>query len=149
MEIREKIENDFKQALKNKDQVVVSTLRMLKAAIYNKQIEKKGEQLETAEVVKIIAKQLQQHQESIEQFKKGNRADLVEKETKELEVLKVYMPAQLSAEQVAEVVKKVIADSGVKDQKGFGQVMKLVMAELKGKAGGKLISQTVNQQLTG
>ncbi|GAH87126.1 unnamed protein product, partial [marine sediment metagenome] len=88
MEMREKIEDDFKQALKKRDKIAISTLRMLKAAIQNKEIEKKGEKLQDGEVIKIIAKQVQQHQDSIEQFTKGQRQELVEKETRELEILK-------------------------------------------------------------
>ncbi|UCB56530.1 MAG: GatB/YqeY domain-containing protein [Candidatus Omnitrophota bacterium] len=143
----EKIESDFKEALKRKDTIAISTLRMLKAAIHNKQIEKKGEKLQEAEVVKIISKQVQQHQDSIEQFKKGNRQELVEKETKELQILKKYLPEQLSSEEITKVVDKVIAETGAKDKSDFGKVMKTAMAHFKGQADGKLVSQIVSARL--
>ena len=147
MEIRQRLENDFKKALKNKDKVAISTLRMLKAALYNKEIEKKGEQLKEAEVIKAITKQVQQHKDSIEQFTKGKREDLVKKETKELEILEKYLPKQLSEKEIIAVVKKVIADLGAKDKSDFGKVMKPVMASLGGKADGKVVSQVVSSQL--
>jgi uncharacterized protein YqeY len=147
MEMAKKIENDFKNALKEKDTVTVSTLRMVKAAIHNKEIEKRGEKLQEAEVVKIITKQVQQHQDSIEQFKKGGREDLVEKETKELEILKRYLPPQLSAQEITAIVKKIIAEVGAQGKADFGKVMKQVMAELKGKADGKVVNQIVSDLL--
>lgn len=147
MEIRERLEKDFKQALKEKNTVAISTFRMLKAAIHNKEIEKRPQPLEAAEVVKIISKQVQQHQESIEQFTKGQRQELAEKETKELEILKRYLPKQMSPEEITSAVKRIIEEVGAKDKAGFGQVMKLAMAELKGKADGKLVSQIVSTQL--
>jgi len=147
MQIREKIEDDFKQALKKRDKITISTLRMLKAAIQNKEIEKKGEKLQDGEVIKIIAKQVQQHQDSIEQFTKGQRQELVEKETRELEILKKYLPEQLSPEEIADVVKRIITETGAKGKPDFGKVMKLAMAELGGKADGKLVGQIVSTQL--
>lgn len=148
MEIREKIEKDFKEALKKRDGILVSTLRMLKSAMHNREIEKKGEKLQDAEVVKIVAKQVQQHKDSIEQFKKGKRQDLVIKETKELEILKRYLPEQLSADEVTNVIKRIIKETGAKDKSDLGRVMKLAMAEFKGKAEGKLVSQIVSAKLS-
>lgn len=147
MEIRQRLESDFKEALKNKDKVAISTLRMLKAALHNREIEKKGEELKEPEVIKAITKQVQQHKDSIEQFAKGKREDLVKKETKELEILEKYLPKQLSQEQIIAVVKKVIAEVGAKDRSDFGKVMKSVMVSLSGKADGKVVSQAVSSQL--
>ena len=147
MEVIERIESDFKKALKDKDKIVISTLRMVKSALHNKEIEKKGEKLQDAEVIKVIAKQVQQHRDSIEQFKKGKREELVEKETKEREILKKYLPKQLSPEEIANIVKNIITKTGTKDKSDFGKVMKLVMAELKGKADGKLVSEIVSHRL--
>lgn len=147
MEITERIETDFKQALKKRDKTRISTLRMLKSAIHNKEIEKKEKQLEDAEVVKIIFKQVQQHQDSIEQFRKGGRQELVEKETRELEILREYLPKQLSAEEIADVVKKIVIEVGAKERGDLGKVMKLAMAELKGQADGKLVNQIASAQL--
>lgn len=105
MTIREQIEVNLKQALKNKDEITVSTLRMLKSALQNKEIEKRQKTLAEEEVVKAITRQIKEHQDSIEQFKLGNRPELVEKETRELEILKKYLPAQVSDDEIAAVVK--------------------------------------------
>ena len=147
MGILQDIDNDLKEALKKKEEVAVSTIRMLKAALHNRKIEKKGEELSETEVLKVIAKQIKQREDSIEQFKKGGRQELVDKETEESEVLKRYVPEQMSDEEVAAIVKKVIEESGAKDKKDFGNVMKAVMTQVKGRADGKLISQMVSQQL--
>lgn len=147
MGLKDKIESDFKQVLKKRDEIAISTLRMLKSAIHNKEIEKKGERLADGEIVIVIMKQVQQHQDSIEHFKKGNRKELIEKETKELEILKGYLPKQLTEEEITTELKKIIAETGAKDKKDFGKVMKLAMEKLKGKADGKLISQIASRQL--
>ena len=147
MEIGEKIENDFKEVLKKRDKITISTLRMLKSAIHNKEIEKRGEALQEAELIRIVAKQVQQHKDSIEQFKKGKRQDLVEKETKELEILKRYLPEQLSADEITNVIKKIVKETGAKDKSDFGKVMKLAMAEFKGRADGKLVTQIAKANL--
>jgi len=147
MEIKEKIENDFKEALKKREAIVVSTLRMLKSAIHNKEIEKRSQRLQEAEVIKVIAKQAQQRKDSIEQFAKAKRQELVEKETKELGILKSYLPQQLKEEEIVNLVKGIIKEVGAKGKADFGRVMKLAMVEAAGKAEGKLVSQIVSQQL--
>ncbi len=148
MGLTQKLDNDLKAALKSQNKVKLSTLRMLKSAIHNKEILNKGTQLEEAEVIKIISKQMQQRKDSVEQFKKGNRADLVEQELQELKILQEYLPEQLSEEDVVAAVKKVVADLGAKNKSEFGNVMKAVMTELKGKADGKIVSRVVSEQLS-
>lgn len=147
MAIIDRIEEDFRQALKKRDEITVSTLRMLKSAVHNKEIEKKGEKLKDAEVVRIVARQLEQRRDSIEQFKKGNRPELAEKEAREMEVLKKYMPQQLSEDEIVNIVKRIIAETKAKDRSDLGKVMKLAMAELQGRAEGKLVNQIVLTQL--
>jgi hypothetical protein len=150
MGIKQKIENDFKTALKEKDKITISALRMLKSTIHNKEIEYKyrGRKLEDGDIINIIIKQVQQHRDSIEQFMKGQRQDLVEKEKAETEILKKYLPKQLSAEEITDEVRKIIAEiKKTGEDLEFGKVMKLAMAELKGKAEGKLINQIVSNLL--
>lgn len=147
MEIKQKIESDFKTALKDKDQLAVSTLRMLKSALHNKEIEKKGEQLTPQEVVKVVSKQIKQREESIAQFKQGGRDELAEKESKEMELLKRYLPQQLSEKEVSQAVAKIIQQLGAKDRSELGKVMKAAMSELGGTADGKLVSSIVSAQL--
>ena len=147
--LEQKITNDLKDSIKNKDRIRTSTLRMMIASMKNLAIEKKAEELEDQDVIKVLSKQVKQHNDSIESFKKGNRADLVEKETKELEILKSYLPQQLGEDKIEEIIKKVIAETGASSKSDFGKVMKLSMQELKGQADGKLVTSIVQKLLTG
>jgi len=147
--LEQKITNDLRNSIKNRDQIRTSTLRMIIASMKNLAIEKKAEELEDQDVIKVLSKQVKQHNDSIESFKKGNRADLVEKETKELEILKSYLPEQLGEGKIEEIIKKVIAQTGTSSKSDFGKVMKLSMQELKGQADGKLVTSIVQKLLTG
>jgi len=147
--LEKRIAGDLKGSIKNKDVIRTSTLRMITASMQNLAIEKKGEALDDADILKIIAKQVKQHQDSIESFKKGKRDDLVEKETKELEILKSYLPEQLDEKDVEEIVKNVISQTGASSKSEFGNVMKLSMQELKGRADGKTVSSVVQRLLSG
>lgn len=147
-QLEKKIAGDLKESIKTRDAIRTSTLRMLTASIQNLAIEKQAKEVDDAEIIKIIAKQVRQHLDSIESFKKGNRSDLVDKEAKELEVLKKYLPEQLSEKEVEEIVKKVIADTCASSKSDFGNVMKLSMQEAKGKADGKTVS-AIAQRLLG
>lgn len=146
--LEKKIAKELKESIKNKDEVRTSTVRMVTADIQNAAIEKKVKELEDSDILKIILKQVKQHYDSIESFKKGGRDDLVEKETKELEILKSYLPEQLSEEKITDVVKKIISQTGASSKSDFGKVMKECMQELKGHADGKLVSSIVQKLLT-
>lgn len=145
--LEKKIASDLKDAIKNKDAVRTSTLRMVTASIQNAAIEKKQKELEDADIVKIITKQVKQHRDSIESFKKGNRADLEEKEKKELDILKSYLPEQLGEKEIGEIVKKAASEAGASSRADFGKVMKMSMQELKGRADGKAVSSAVQKIL--
>ena len=145
MTLKEKIEADLLQSMKNKEEVRTSTLRMLKAAIINALIDRK--QLFDSDIVEIIAKQAKQRQESIVGFQKGNREDLAEKEKKELQILSAYLPNALSKEEIETEVAKALQETGAKTKAQMGQVMKMLMERLKGKADGKLINELVSQKL--
>ncbi|MBU4311397.1 MAG: GatB/YqeY domain-containing protein [Candidatus Omnitrophica bacterium] len=147
-EFGEKIAGDLKGSIKNKDALRTSTLRMITASMQNLAIEKQVKELEDSDILKIISKQMKQRHDSIESFKKGGREDLVEKETKELEILKSYLPEQLSGEAIEDIVKKVIKDTGASSKADFGKVMKQVMQETKGHADGKTISAMVQNLLS-
>jgi uncharacterized protein len=137
------ISDDMKAALRAGDAVKLSTLRMLVAAIRNREIEKNIKELDDAEVIQILQRQIKQHKDSIEQFQKGNRPDLAEKEAKELKVLEAYMPAQMGQDELTALIKAVIAETGAASKADGGKVMKAVMDKVKGKADGKTVSQTV------
>ena len=145
--LQEKINKDLIEAMKAGDAVKVSTLRLLNSVIKNVAIAKKAEKLDDADVIDAVAKQIKQRNESIEQFKKGNRQDLVDKETKELEILKSYMPQQMSEEDIIKVIQDAVRETGAAGKQDMGKVMKAVMPKLKGRADSKLISDTVSKCL--
>ena len=145
--LTEKIESDFKEAMRAKDAARLSTLRMLKSAIQYYKIEKKQEKLTDGNVTAVIKKQIKQRQDSIDGFEKGGRADLVDKEKAELAVLKSYLPEELSQAQTEEIVKAVIAEVGATTRADMGKVMKAVQAKTAGRADNRLVSQIVSAHL--
>ena len=147
MTLEEKIDADIKEAMKARAEIKLSTLRMLKAGVKNLAIEKKAEKLEDKDVMSIIARQIKQHKDSIDGFTKGNRQDLVDKETAELKILESYMPKMMSADELKIIVKSAIAAVGAKGRADMGKVMKAAMEEAKGAADGKMLSQMVSEEL--
>ena len=141
--IKERIEKELIGALKKKDEIKVSTLRMLKADLQNLTIQKK-EDLKNESIIKIIQKQVKQRKDSIEQFKKGKRDDLAAKEEKELTILESFLPKMLSEEELAKIIKDVIAELGATTKKEMGGVIKEVIAKAQGRADGKTVSQLVS-----
>jgi len=147
MTLKEKLTADLKEAMKQGDAVRKETIRALRGAIRNAEIDR-GRELTDAETLDVIARQAKQRRDSIEQYRKGNRPDLVEQEQRELAVIEAYLPRQLTDDEIAARVDAVIAELGVTDMKGMGAVMKRLTAELKGQADGKRISQVVRQRLS-
>jgi len=151
--LQDKINKDLIDAMKANDAAKVSTLRMLNSVIKNAVIAKSvGANghlpLQDADIIDIIAKQMKQRSESIEQFTKGNRQDLVDKETKEFEVLKSYMPQQMSEEEVMKVVQETIKETDAKGKQDMGKVMKAIMPKAKGRCDSKLLSDIVSKCLS-
>jgi uncharacterized protein YqeY len=148
MKLAERVNADISTAMKAKDQTRLSALRMLKAAIMNKGIEK-GHDLDDAEVLQVVASLVKQRRDSIEQFTKAGRTDLVEKETGEIKVLEQYQPPAASAEEIDAAVAAAIAETGATTQKDMGKVMKAVMPKLAGKtADGRAVNEAVRKRLT-
>jgi uncharacterized protein len=145
--LTERIESDFKEAMRSKDAARLSTLRMLKSAIQYYKIDKKREKLADADIAAVIKKQIKQRQDSIEGFEKGGRADLVDKEKAELALLKAYLPEELSQAQIEEIVKAVIAEVGATTKADMGKVMKAVQDRTAGRADNRLVSQIVSAHL--
>jgi uncharacterized protein len=145
--LMDKIAADMKEAMRARDALRLSTLRMLKSAIEYQKIAKKQEQLSDADVTSVIKKQIKQRQDSIEGFEKGGRADLVEKEKAELAVLKSYLPEELSQAQVEEVVQATIAELAATSKADMGKVMKAVQEKIAGRADNRLVSQLVAAKL--
>jgi len=146
--LEDKILNDYKEAMKNKDTLKVSTLSFLRAQFMNLAIEKRKKVLDDIDAIAAIKKQIKQHLDSIEQFKQGNRQDLVDKETKELEILKSYLPPELPVEEIKKIIEEAIAVTGAQDMKDMGKVMKEVNVKIAGRAEGKLVSDLVKEKLT-
>lgn len=144
----ERIAEDFKNALKASDKQKLSVLRMVKAAAKNREIEK-GAPLAEEEMQEILRTFIKRGKESIEQFSKAGREDLVKKETDELAVLKPYLPQQLSNDEVEALVKGVIHETGAKGAKEMGRVMKAVMEKAKGRVDGKTINELIKKMLGG
>jgi len=147
MSLKETILQQQTAATKAKDAVQINTLRMLRAAIKNREVELRGE-LEDQEVLRVVGIQIKQHRESIRQYKEGGRDDLVKKEEQELSILMSFMPEQLSEEAIAQAVTRVIEELGATDMKDIGRVMKTLMAELAGSADGKVVSEIARKQLS-
>ena len=145
--LAEKIDQDLISAMKERDTLRVETIRFLKASLMNLAIAKKVEKLEDTDILEVIAKLVKQHQESIDGFTKGNRQDLVEKETKELHILKSYCPPEASREEIIEWIKTAVRESGAQGVQDLGKVMKLLIPKVKGKADGKLVNELVRQVL--
>jgi uncharacterized protein YqeY len=145
--ILDQINTDLKAAMKGGDKFRTETLRNLKSAIKYAEIEAQTE-LDDEGVLVVIAKQAKQRRDSIAEFKKANRTDLIEVETAQLHILEAYLPAQLSEDEIRARAEAVISELGVSDVKGMGQVMKQLMAELQGQADGKVVSRVVRELLT-
>lgn len=148
MTLWERVESEFTAAMKAQDAAKVSTLRMLKADLANAAIAQRQDRLADPQVVEVIRRQIKQRRESVEAFRKGGRADLVDKETKELAVLEVYLPPQMTEQALMAIVRECVEASGAAGPKEIGKVMKLVMERVKGQADGKLVNQLVVQALT-
>jgi uncharacterized protein YqeY len=146
--LEEKILNDYKEAMKARDALKSSVLNFLRAELNNVAIAKKKKKLEDSEIITVIRKQIKERQDSIEQFKKGNRQDLADKETQEKEILKAYLPPELSPEELKKIIEEVVSTLGAQDIKDMGRVMKEVTAKAAGQADGKLLSELVRERLS-
>jgi uncharacterized protein YqeY len=146
-ELKQKITEDLKQAMKSGDTVKRSILRMLMSSINNAEIAKQAA-LNESDILGVIAKEVKQHHESIESFKQGNRQDLVSKEEAELAILQGYLPQQLTHEEIVAAAREVITAVGASGPGDKGKVMKELMPKLKGRADGKEINDVVTELLS-
>ena len=147
MSMNDQVGADIASAMKARDASRLSALRMLKAAVMNKSVEK-GRDLDDAEVLQVVASLVKQRRDSIEQFTNAGRTDLVEKETAELKVLQAYLPAAATPEEIDAAVAEAIAETGASSPKDMGKVMKAVMPKLAGKnADGKAVNEAVRRTL--
>ncbi len=146
MGLREKIDADIKDALKSGAKDKVSALRMVSAALKNKEIDKRRP-LTDEEVIETVRSLIKQRKDSIEQFAKGGRQDLVDKETAEVAVLEVYLPKQLGREELEALVRDAVAQTGAQGPRDMGKVMKALVPMIGGRADNKLVSELVKSAL--
>ena len=148
MALGQRLADDQKNAMKSGDKLRLSVIRMVRAKIKNAQIEKR-DALNNDETLKVVARDVKQHKESITAFRVGNRPELAEKEEAELAILMEYMPQQMSRDEVVAIVKQVIAEAGATGPQDKGKVMGKIMAKVSGKADGKEVNQIVMDLLAG
>ena len=147
--LEDQLQKDYIQAMKDRDAVKSSTVNFLRAQLKNVRIEKRSETLEDKDVVAVIKKQIKQRQDSIEQYEKGGRKDLADKETAEMAILKTYLPEELSGEVLQQLVDQAVAETGAQSMKDMGNVIKSVAAKAQGKADNRVISELVKKALSG
>jgi uncharacterized protein YqeY len=149
MKLFDRIGQDITAAMRARDQARLSALRMAKAALMNREVEK-GRALEEAEAEQVLASLIKQRRDSIEQFTKGGREDLVARETAEIATLEAYLPPPMDPAEIDRIVDAVIAETGAAGQKDLGRVMKGVMAKLAGRTiDGKSVNEIVRRKLAG
>jgi uncharacterized protein YqeY len=146
--LKERLDVDLKESMRNKTELTTSVLRMLKSAIKYKEVEPGAKLLDDAGVFAVINTQIKQRREASEQYRAGNRVDLAEKEEKELVILQGYLPQQLSAAELEAEVKAAVDAAGAKGPKDMGAVMKVLMPKVQGRAEGKAVSDAVKAQLS-
>ncbi|WP_270275445.1 GatB/YqeY domain-containing protein [Weissella confusa] len=146
MSLLEQLTNDMKEAMKAKDRVTLGVVRMVKSSVSNEQI-KLGHDLTANEELAVLSREMKQRVEELESYKDADREDLAEEIQGQIDVLKRYMPEQMSEEEVVAVVKETIAEVGASSKADLGKVMGALMPKVKGKADGKLVNQTVQSLL--
>lgn len=147
MGLEERLIEEMKQAMKSNDKVRLSTIRMIRSTVKNKEIELR-KPLDDDAILRAIQGMVKKSEDSIEQFKAGGRTDLVEKETKEIEIMKSFLPQPLSREEVLGVIDQTIEETKASSLKDLGKVMKTVMPKLGGKVDGALVNQLVKERLS-
>lgn len=143
MALKQQIQADLMAAMKAKEEVRISALRMLKAAILKFEVSGERKEASDNDILTLITKEIKQRRDSAEQFKQGNRPEMAEKEEKEVDVLKTYMPPQLSDDELEKLVKEAIAESGATTKKDMGKVMAVLMPKVKGMADGATVNKMV------
>jgi len=147
MGLEERLIDEMKEAMRSGDKLRLSTIRMIRSAVKNKEIDLR-KKLEEDEIFKVIQGMVRKGEESLEQFEAGGRKDLVEKEKKEMEILKSFLPHPISMEEISRIIDQSIVETQASSLKDLGKVMKSVIPKLGGKADGKLINQVVKERLS-
>jgi hypothetical protein len=149
MSLVDKLTDEMKNALRAHDKVKLSTIRLIRDAVTKREIMHGREALDDTGIIKVISGMARQSEEAIEQFKQGGRQDLVEHESHQLEILKSFLPQQLSEEEIQSLIGEAIEEVKAVDLKDLGKVMKVVMPKIAGKADGRTVNQMVRERLSG
>ncbi len=144
MTLLDRFSEDLKESLKSRNSIKTSVIRLLKSSIKYREIEKKAP-LSDDEIIEVIMSGIKQRRESVEQFSKGGRTDLVQKESNEIEIMQAYLPQPLTEEELVDEVKSVIKEVGATSAKDMGKVMKALMPRIKGRAEGTKVSSIVKE----
>jgi uncharacterized protein YqeY len=143
--MKKQLMEDMKKYMKEKNKLALNTVKMVNAEIKKQEVDKQRE-LTDEEITTVIEKQIKNRKDSVEQYKSAGRDDLAEQESQEIEVLKKYLPEQLSEEEIEKIVSEVVEEVGAKDKSDFGKVMGKVMPKVKGKADGNLVKKIVEKK---
>ncbi|WP_026584460.1 GatB/YqeY domain-containing protein [Bacillus sp. J33] len=147
MSLLERLNEDMKQAMRNKEKEKLTVIRMIKASLQNEAI-KLGEELNEEQELTVLSREVKQRKDSLHEFEKAGREDLVEKIRTELQYVELYMPKQLTEEEVSKIVAETVAETGASSKADMGKVMAAIMPKVKGKADGSLVNKLVQQHLS-
>lgn len=148
MDLKKKIQEDLKKALKEGDTLKRSVLRMLKAEINNAEIAKKRKELNENEILEVVMKEVKKRKDAILAYKQGGREDAAKSEQKEMEILEGYLPKKLTEEKLKKIIQEVLKKTGAKNESDFGKVMGVLMPKIKGRADGAAVSVLVKKELS-
>ncbi len=149
MGLKEQIPEDLKNALRSKNALELSVLRMLQAALKNKEIENKQEAITDEVVISVVGAEIKKRRDAVQEFEKVNRQDAADQEKAEIEILMKYMPQQMSEDEIRNVVKSAVEETQAESMKDIGKVMKALMPKVKGKADGAVVNKIVREILEG
>jgi uncharacterized protein YqeY len=147
MSLTEKLEDEMRSALRSRDKLRLSVVRMARAAVKNKEIEER-EKLDDGAIIKVISGLVKKGEESLVHFQQANRLDLIEKEEEELRILRSFLPQQLSRDEILALVDEAIKETDALDMKDLGKGMKSLMSKTAGRADGKIVHQLVREKLS-
>jgi uncharacterized protein YqeY len=148
MSLLERLNNDMKQAMKNKEKDKLSVIRMVKASLQNEAIKLGKKELSEDDELTVLSREVKQRKDSLHEFDKAGREDLVDKLRTEISIVELYLPEQLSEEELSGIVKETISEVGAKSKAEMGKVMAAIMPKVKGKADGSLVNKLVQQHLS-
>ncbi|MCU0157038.1 GatB/YqeY domain-containing protein [Bacillus safensis] len=148
MSLLEQLNSDMKLMMKNREKDKLVVIRMVKASLQNEAIKLKKDSLTGDEELTVLSREIKQRKDSLHEFSKANRLDLVDKVQKEIDILDVYLPEQLSEEELKTIVKETITETGASSKADMGKVMSAIMPKVKGKADGAVINRLVSEQLS-